>query len=230
MKPTILSAFFIMAVLLLCPALPAAARTTSSSQADSHTRFIGDDDDDNPPFKPTNGISGIISISNDGFGVSASYLKQFSPDLTGYASLSYTAGKGDNEVTSYDLYGNPSTLNQVNNFMIFPLSFGLQYRLFRKDITNSFRPYIELGGGPSLGYVLPIDQPFFKSFGAGYSMLGANVIVGFGANFGHDLKAIQGVSIRYEANVFAKGVQIIQGQSKSFFGGPVITLSFGRFF
>ncbi|MBC8044572.1 MAG: hypothetical protein IAF08_14130 [Rhizobacter sp.] len=197
--------------------------------------FVDDDDFYRGPFKPQTGISGTLGITNTGFYGAFNYMRQLSPDLTGSLTLSFTAGRDENEQEKFDIFtgqtyitdqfGNP----KINDLWILPFTAGLQYRLFRREIVSSFRPFVEIGAGPTLGYVTDYYSGFFGGFSKGYATLGMNGYIGIGSFFGAD-NAIQGITIRYQFNAFAQGVEVLQNTPKQFFGSISLNLIFGTFF
>jgi len=184
-----------------------------------------------PNFKSKGGISGGFGITNTGFTANFNYLRLFSPDLIGFATLSITAAGDEDEREIYDPYtGQTISLNREKSMLIFPLTFGVQQRLLRESIESSLRPFVEIGIGPSLGYVTPYDDGFFGGFSKGQANWGLNGFIGLGAYFGTNPKTIQGLAFRYQFNYFADNVEIITDTPKRYFGNISITLLFGTFF
>jgi len=191
-----------------------------------------------------------ILISNDGFGLGVFHRREFSPDLSGFASFSISESKDEREVDRVDPYTGVSYVpGKLKRFLVLPLMVGVQYRLFREDIVESFRPYINAGAGPAMIYVMPFielsrssigtiqtDQiEFFSAVGKGQPHYTAGGFVGFGANFGTGKSGTFGVNFRYYfMYLFSDGIPSLYDIStgnviatKSSFGGFFITLNIG---
>jgi hypothetical protein len=190
-----------------------------------------------------------ILISNGGFGLGAFYRREFSEEWFGFASLSVSESKDDREVEQFDLYTNTSYVpGKLNRFLVIPLTFGVQHRLFKEEITDNFRPYINAGAGPTMIYVTPFteitgSQPtlqfqqveFFKALGRGQPHYTLGAFVGFGANFGAEKSNLLGVNFRYYFTyLFGNGLPSLYNlktgsvaATKKDFGGFFITLNVG---
>ncbi len=146
-------------------------------------------------------------------------------------------------------YGISYTPGKLNRFLVIPLMAGIQYRLFREDIVDTFRPYINAGAGPAMVYMMPYVQftelaegfvqtdqvEFFKSLGKGQPHYTIGGFVGFGANFGTERTNIFGVNFRYYyTHIFGDGLPSLYNSynrqvsaTKNDFGGFVISLNVG---
>ena len=92
-----------------------------------------------------------VLVSNDGFGLGTFYRREFTEDLFGFAMFSISESKDEREFEQYDYYYGVSYVpGKLQRFMVLPLTFGLQYRLFREDITDNFRPFVNAGAGPTM--------------------------------------------------------------------------------
>ena len=193
-----------------------------------------------------------ILISNDGFGFGTFYRRQFTRTLSGFATFSISESKDEREVERFDPYNQTSfTPGKLNRFLVLPLIFGIQNRLFEDEITETFRPYVNAGVGPAMIFVAPFVEittnplgapdirqvEFFKSLGKGQSHYTVAGYVGVGANFG-ERSNLFGVNFRYYFTYLlgdglpslytysqANGVQV--ASRKKDFGGFFITLNVG---
>ena len=192
-----------------------------------------------------------ILISNDGFGLGTFYRREFSENLHGFISFSISESKDDREVDRYDPYTQVTFVpGKLNRFLVFPLMFGIQQRMFKDDITETFRPYVNAAAGPTMIFAAPFVEfvptptgvqtqqiEFFKSLGKGQPHYTAAGYIGFGANFGTDKSNIFGVNFRYYFTYLLgeglpslytsspSGVQV--SAKKKNFGGFFITLNVG---
>jgi len=189
-------------------------------------------------------------ISTDGFGLGGFYRRDLTPDIAGVVSLSISESKDPREVDQIDPFtGVTYTPGKLNRFLVLPLMVGIQYRLFREDITDSFRPYVNAGVGPSMIYVMPYADEtwdstgtvqmnqvdFFAAIGRGHPRFTGGGFIGLGANFGPTTGSVMGFNLRYYFMYLMSGsipslVNTIDGSlisTKRDFGGFFITLNIG---
>ncbi|MEE9187626.1 MAG: hypothetical protein V3U10_06250, partial [Bacteroidota bacterium] len=106
-----------------------------------------------------NAWGGDILISNGGFGLGGFYRRQFSETIYGFLSLSVSEAKDSREVQFVDPFTLQTfTPGKVNRFLLVPLLFGVQYRLFQDAIQDNFRPYLTAAAGPSIVYASPYAE------------------------------------------------------------------------
>jgi hypothetical protein len=191
-----------------------------------------------------------ILISNDGFGLGTFYRREFSEDLSGFASFSISESKEEREVERFDQFTGQSFVpGKLSRFLVLPLLAGVQYRVFREDIMDTFRPYLNAGAGPAMIYATPFAEitrlggnditvsqvEFFNSLGKGQPHYTASTFIGVGANFGADKSNVLGVNFRfYFTHLFGDGLpslyNLTDGRTaarKKDFGGFFITLNVG---
>jgi len=206
--------------------------------------------DPTSPDKYPNIWSLDVLLSNDGFGLGTIYRRSVTSDLSWFASFSISESKDEREVEYYDpYYGISVTPGKLNRFLVLPLMGGVQYRLFREDIVDTFRPYINAGAGPTMVYMMPFVQliplpdgsytsdqiDFFKSLGKGQPHYTFGGFVGFGANFGTERSNIFGINFRYYFTyLLSGGLPSLYNErtgdvtaTKQNFGGFVISLNVG---
>ncbi len=182
-----------------------------------------------------------IMLSNNGFAGGLFLRKEFSEDLAFALSLAISDVKDDGEVEFYNQYTGQSFIpGKKNRLMLVPLVLSAQYRLFREDIADNFRPYLSAGVGPSMVFVSPYirenrySEPeqveFFSSLKDGQAKYTLGGYVGAGAYFGLDRGALTGLSVRYYIVPFRKGIEVLDGGFIRTFGGFYITLNFGSLY
>jgi len=189
-----------------------------------------------------------VLVSNDGFGLGTFYRREFNEDLYGFAMFSISESKDEREFEQYDPYYNISFVpGKLQRFLVMPLTIGLQQRLFREEITDNFRPFINAGVGPSMIFAAPFVEitrtaagvqttqvEFFKSLGRGQAHYTGSAFIGVGANFGTEKANVFGVNFRYYyTHLFGDGLPSLINTSgdviatKKDFGGFFITLNVG---
>jgi hypothetical protein len=193
-----------------------------------------------------------ILLSNNGFGLAGFYRHQYSRDLFGTATFGIAESKDDNEVEYYDYWGQSFVPGKINRFLIMPLLFGVQYRLFADDIMDSFRPYVNAGAGPTLILAAPYNREYFNSLGYARSHYTVGAYIGIGAFFGSDMGSLSGINIRYYYIPVSGGIESLQDpdvtvtpqpgetftpyvipgnvRKKNDFGGFFITINLGSAF
>jgi hypothetical protein len=185
-----------------------------------------------PSLKERRNALGLdLLVSNSGFGLGAFYRRQYTDDLYGFGTFSISEVKDDREVEQYDPFtGETFVPGKVNRFLLLPLIFGVQDRLFREDITDNFRPYITAAVGPTLVYSAPYNREFFNSLGHGQAHYTVGGYVGFGAFFGLDPGSLVGVSFRYYFVPLKDQLESLEGQYMKQFGGFFITINIGTMY
>jgi hypothetical protein len=196
------------------------------------------------PFRNAWGVD--IMLSNNGFGAGGFFRHEFSDVLSGFAQVAISDVKDDAEVEYFDQFtGQSYTPGKINRLLLVPITFGMQYRLFKDDIVDNFRPYVSAGLGPSLIFVAPYSHPttliapdgssyvtydqidFFSSLKKGQFRYTLGGYIGAGAYFGAETGTLTGVSMRYYYVPYQPGVESMQGTRIKRFGGFFITLNFG---
>jgi len=145
----------------------------------------------------THAWGGDLMIGTDGFGLGFFYSYSFNDELSSFANLSMTEAKDNNQRDYYDPYFGQISPNKLNYVFRIPLFLGLQYRLFKEDIVDNFRPFVNGGAGPVLLYVSAVDGDMFSSLDGGTSHYTFGGFLGAGAQFGFDRSSIFGLNIRY---------------------------------
>ncbi len=154
-----------------------------------------------------------LMIGNSGFGGGVFYRSAISNTLFWTASFAISEAKAPNEVAYYDPFtGQKFVPGKINQLWVVPLTIGLQYRLFKDQITNSFRPYIQGAIGPNAVFAAPYNQPLSYSFSKGRGYFGGGGYIGVGAYFGNDPNSLIGVSIRYYILSLPHGVESMQNE------------------
>jgi hypothetical protein len=179
------------------------------------------------PVERTNAWGVDLMVSTNGFGLGTFYRHEYSDELSGFIDFSISEAKDDDEIDYIDIYGNSYSPGKVNRFLVMPLFLGLEKRLFKDDILDNFRPYINAAAGPAIIYVFPYDQEYFSALGKGQPKYTAGGYVGIGAYFGSEKSNLLGLNLRYYYLPYFPGLESLQNVQKTQFGGFFITLNFG---
>jgi|YNPMSStandDraft_1061717.scaffolds.fasta_scaffold00133_13 hypothetical protein len=169
-----------------------------------------------------------LHFSEGGLGIGLTYNKEITPSTSIFADLMFSESKDAQEFEYYDYWGNVYVVGKKNRVFILPLNFGLRYRLFKDDIVDNFRPFVQIALGPAMAITTPYKYEFFSSFKYARSRYTLGGSIGLGAHFGFDRKNPIGVSVKYQfVHFFNEGVENLEGFKRKDLGGIFITLNFG---
>lgn len=142
---------------------------------------------------------GDLMVGTDGFGLGFFYSYSFNDVLSSFANVSFTEAKDNNQRDYYDPYFGQIPLNKLNYVFRIPLFLGVQYRLFKDEIMENFRPFLNAAAGPVMLLVSPVrgSDMFSSLWGGGTSHYTFGGFLGAGAQFGFDRSSIFGLNIRY---------------------------------
>ncbi|HTP13420.1 MAG TPA: hypothetical protein VMM37_07305 [Bacteroidota bacterium] len=190
-----------------------------------------------------------LLISNNGFGAGVFLRHEYTDEIAGFINFAISDVKDENEVEYYNWWTGQSTVpNKVNRLLYMPLVAGIQYRLFKDDIVDNFRPYVTAGVGPTMVFVAPYATPQVVDLGGGSSTVQYNQIdffsslkygrfkytvggyIGAGAYFGLDKGTLSGINVRYYFSPFPAGIEVMTNSAMKTFGGFYITLNFGSLY
>jgi hypothetical protein len=187
-----------------------------------------------------------LLMSNNGFGAGFFLRHEYADDLAGFLDFAISDVKDEGEVERINIFTGQSYVpNKINRLIYMPLVVGVQYRLFKDDIVDNFRPYLTAGAGPTLIFVAPYSSlqadpvtgqqyygpvEFFSSLKYGQLRYTVGGYVGAGAYFGMDKGSLSGVNVRYYLSPYPAGIQVMTNSVLKNFGGLYITLTFGTLY
>ena len=201
-------------------------------------------------YTPTTKAWGLdLLMSNNGFGLGVFYRYEFSDELSLMGNFAISDVKDEAEFEQYDYYGNSFVPGKKNRLLMMPLTVGIQYRLFKDDIVDNFRPFINAGFGPTMVYVSPYARPinyyfsdgtyaytdpgkidFFTALKYGKMRYTLGGFIGAGVYFGMEKGTLTGLSVKYFLAPFPDGIEVMEGGFIRNFGGLFITITFGSMF
>lgn len=169
-----------------------------------------------------------IIMSSDGFGLGTFYGFHFSDQLIGKINFSISESKDEREFEIYNPYtGDIFVPNKINRFLVMPLFFAAEYRLFKDEIMDNFRPYISAAAGPALIFSSPYNKEFFSSLKYGKAHYTLGGYIGAGAFFGSDLLRVFGLNVRYYFIQYPTGIESMLNVKKKDFGEFSLSASIG---
>ena len=170
-----------------------------------------------------------VLFSNNGFGMGIFYNKLIKNDLYWFTSLYISGARNTDEMEvqdpiTYDVY----IPGKINRLFMFPLTIGLQKFVLTDFLTESLKPFISAGIGPTLIISTPYSKEFFSAFGDARAYGRFSTFVGVGAYFGSFGKSIMGVNLRYYYIPFGgNGLESVINSPIKDFGGVFLSLTFG---
>lgn len=169
-----------------------------------------------------------LHFSEGGLGIGLTFNKEITPTTSLFADLMFSESKDAQEFEYYDYYGNVYVVGKKNRVFIMPLNLGLKYRLFKDDIVDNFRPFVQVALGPAMTITTPYKYEFFTSFKFAQARYTLGGSIGLGAYFGFDRKNPVGISVKYQfIHFFNEGIENLEGFTRKDLGGIFITLNFG---
>lgn len=214
------------------PAGSTPSPTTGTSTIPSDTLFIFQ------PARPLIDSAGIsaeyedaygfdVLFSNSGFGVGGYYQHNYSQNLAGFVNLGITGSRKGDEFEEYDPSVNDWVIpGKVNRLYTFPLTVGLRYRLLDQVLVDNFRPYVNVGVGPTMIVALPYEYEFFKSLGHARTYFTGGGFIGVGTEVGGS-KPVLGVNLRYFYIPLRPGLESLRNDPITDFGGLFLTMNVG---
>lgn len=194
-----------------------------------------------------------LMLTNSGFGLGGYGQWAVSPSTSFLVETSIGAGKDRREQKFFDFFGRSYVPFKHHYFLQMPVRVGVHRRLFREEIQENFRPFVQASAGPTLGWQWPyfrdangngVFEPqrpnnetrygSLESFFKGETRFGMGGMVGVGVFWGTSRSTAQGVRIAYSFNYFPRAVPLMQdvpeleNSSRHYFGSPTISLVFGR--
>lgn len=191
-----------------------------------------------------------LLMSNNGFGGGFFLRHEYTDEIAGFLSLAISDVKDEGEVEYFNYWtGQNYVPNKINRLIYLPIVAGIQYRLFKDDIVDNFRPFLTAGVGPTVIFVAPYSRyqlvtdpfsgqqsmqnvpvEFFSSLKYGQWHYTIGGYVGAGIYFGMDKGTLSGVNVRYYFSPYPPGIQVMTNSVLKNFGGLYISLSFGSLY
>lgn len=169
-----------------------------------------------------------LSFSDNGFGFGGTKYFNLSKDLSLIASISFSGAKDDREFDQTDIFGNSVTPYKVNRLFMMPMiNLGMQYRLFREDVTDNMRPFVNFGVTPAAIVYTPYNEPFFSSFKYARAKYTVGGYAGVGLDYLSSRTTAFSFNLRYYyLSLFGDGINSISTSEKKQFGGIYFLFSY----
>lgn len=179
------------------------------------------------PRERNNTLGLNLMFSDNGFGLGTTFYKQFSTNISGFAGISFSGAKDNREFEQVDIFGNTNTPYKVNRLFMVPINVGIQARLFRNDVTDNLRPYVNFGVTPTAVIYTPYDKSWFGAWGYAKAKYTVGGFVGFGVDYLTNHTTSLSMNVKYYyINLFGEGVNSLSTNTKNFFGGLSFQFSY----
>lgn len=174
-----------------------------------------------------------LLFSGSGFGAGCFFNANITEKLVFLSSLYISGARNTDEFENYVWdeaagYYKIIVPDKVNRLYVLPLTVGLQYYLFSNELTESFKPYANLGFGPSLILSTPYSKEFFSSWASADAYLRFGAFLGVGAYVSANSKTLMGLNARYYYIPFGgQGLESLKDMPITNFGDFFLSLSVG---
>jgi hypothetical protein len=180
-----------------------------------------------PLKEPQNKWALNLVFSDNGYGLGGTYFVPFNKDLSAFGSIFFSSAKDDREFEYTDIYGNTYVPGKINRLFMIPINFGLQYRMFREDVSDNLRPFVNAGFTPTSVIYTPYSKALIPSFGYARAKYTVGGFIGAGMDYVMSRTSAASVNVRYYyINLFGNGIESLQDKPKNFFGGLYFVFSF----
>ena len=182
----------------------------------------------NPERESVNNWSINLMFSDNGFGFGGTKHFQVTKNTSMFAGIFFSGAKDNREFEQSDILGNSITPFKENRlFMIPVINVGLQYRMFRDEVTDNMRPYINFGIAPTAVVYTPYEKSFFSSFKYARAKYTVGGFAGVGVDYLTSKTTALSFNIRYYyISLFGEGIRSISINEKKQFGGIYFVFSY----
>jgi hypothetical protein len=169
-----------------------------------------------------------LSFSDNGFGFGGTKYFKLSRDVTFLTSIYFSGAKDDREFDQVDIFGNSVTPFKENRLFMIPIiNLGMQIRLFREDVTDDMRPFVNFGVSPTAIVYTPYNESFFSSFKYAKAKYTVGGYAGVGLDYTTSRTSGLSFNLRYYyINLFGEGIRSISTSEKKNFGGIYFIFSY----
>lgn len=177
-----------------------------------------------------------LSLNDFGFGAGGQFRFGLNPYTEAIVNLKLTGLKDPTEQTYIDYtFGFKTIPEKYKRVFAVPLHIGLKQRLFAQNITDNFRVYTSLSGGPVYAFSIPYfkdsngngfreNDPriyteylrpeelndIFSGWNKSESYLGVGGELVIGVDFGEKFGNLSSVHFGYTFNYFKEGIQVLE--------------------
>jgi hypothetical protein len=178
--------------------------------------------------EPATNWSLNLLFSDNGFGIGGAKHFQVSKDISFFTGIFFSGAKDSREFEQSDIWGNSITPFKENRLFLVPvINLGMQFRMFREDVSDNMRPYFNFGIAPTAIVYTPYVKSFFSSFKYARAKYTVGGFAGIGVDYLTNKTSALSFNIRYYyIGLFGDGVRSISINEKKQFGGVYFVFSY----
>src|SRR4030095_5888536 len=177
--------------------------------------------------EPLNNWSMNLMFSDNGFGIGGQKHFQLSKDLSAFTGIFFAGAKDGREFEQSDIFGNSITPFKENRLFMPVINLGLQYRMFRDEVSDNMRPFVNFGISPAAIVYTPYNKAFFESFKYARSKFTVGAFAGVGVDYLTNKTTSLSFNARYYyLGLFGEGIKSISLNEKTQFGGVYFVFSY----
>lgn len=169
-----------------------------------------------------------LMFSDNGFGFGGTKHFQLSKDASLFTGLFFSTAKDSREFEQSDILGNTFIPFKQNRLFLIPvLNIGMQFRMFRDEVTDNMRPFFNFGVAPTAIVYTPYDKSFFSSFKYARAKYTVGGFAGVGVDYVTSATSSLTFNIRYYyIGLFGEGIKSLSISEKKQFGGVYFVFSY----
>lgn len=169
-----------------------------------------------------------LLFSDNGFGLGGTKYFKISKDISLLTGIFFSGAKDNREFETIDIFGNTETPFKVNRLFLIPVvNFGMQIRMFREDVSDNMRPFINFGIAPTAIVYTPYEKSFFSSFKYARAKYTVGGFAGLGVDYVTSKTTSLSFNLRYYyISLFGDGIKSISTNEKKQFGGIYFVFSY----
>lgn len=180
-----------------------------------------------------------LMLTNSGFGIGGNLRDSLSINYALMIEVVFGSIKDEREDAFFNRLGERSIPDKANYLLVLPTRIGIQRRLFRNQIEDSFRPFVQITAGPTIGWLYPyfddcnangsfepvadcdangvqeegegeVRLSQSRGLGRGEVRIGGGGSVGLGAYIRYGRRGARGFRISYAFDYFTSGINLLE--------------------
>lgn len=228
-----------------CLAAPAVAQPATASPAED----LAPPPPDTTAAQLATSRAWVALLTEDGLGAGVATRLRLTDDVAFTAEVTLSGARDAREQRFFvGFFGETVTPFKRSYAVLLPLHVGLERRLFRAQIEDTFRPFVAVAAGPSLAFQWPyfddadgdgVRDPGESRFGpleglgSAQTRLGGGATAGIGAWFGRGPR-VQGIRLGVSVHYFPVAVDLLERDpavdrpSRRTFVSPTVSVHIAR--
>ncbi len=187
----------------------------------------------------TSAVGIVFDFSYFGFGTGIFWQKNIAKDWEFISDFTFSNVKNSDEFEPYDrAFNEYYTRGKVSRIYMFPITAGVKRFVFTDELSQSFRPYLTFGGGPSFVLSMPYSEgrvenapkiSFFDSFSDMRWSTRFGFYIGVGSEFQTTTKIYSAINVSYYYYYYGGGgIASMANDPMKSFQSICLNLSIGK--